>query len=174
MLVQSDISEYPIATVTVNRFKLEKNLEVVINQALYFEDMEYSSVLQFLALLVVILMSISAVEMREKQWWDYSESIQNAGKCGEKAPLYNGIVPICNPDSLKYHCCSEYGYCGSGPDYCDCPTCVDHRKDPKPSPGGDQPDDDEFGYTFKPRQKPRQRNPIEKITQSVNNVSPTI
>ncbi|CAL4151692.1 unnamed protein product, partial [Meganyctiphanes norvegica] len=48
----------------------------------------------------------------------------------------NGRVAECDPRSDK-PCCSAWGYCGSGMDgnghqYCNCPTCTDHRRAVKP------------------------------------------
>ncbi|CAL4130408.1 unnamed protein product, partial [Meganyctiphanes norvegica] len=44
----------------------------------------------------------------------------------------NGRAAECDPKSDK-PCCSAWGYCGSGTDgnghqYCNCPTCTDHRR----------------------------------------------
>lgn len=46
--------------------------------------------------------------------------------CGKSAPLYKGYYPICDPEDPGYKCCGSAGYCGSGPEYCNCPTCVDY------------------------------------------------
>lgn len=51
--------------------------------------------------------------------------------CGKTAPLYQGYYPVCDPDDPGYSCCGAFGYCGSGPDFCDCPTCVDYLKNPE-------------------------------------------
>lgn len=44
-------------------------------------------------------------------------------RCGAKSPLLLGKTAICNPEDPKYNCCSSYGYCGTGSDYCDCEFC---------------------------------------------------
>lgn len=51
--------------------------------------------------------------------------------CGKSAPLYNGYYAICDPDDPGYSCCGASGYCGSGSEYCDCPTCVNYAKNPE-------------------------------------------
>lgn len=50
--------------------------------------------------------------------------------CGKSAPLYNGYYPVCDPDDPAYACCGHYGYCGSGPEFCECPNCIDYGKNP--------------------------------------------
>jgi len=42
--------------------------------------------------------------------------------------LPNGQVAECDPDSEK-PCCSSWGYCGNGAEWCECPTCIDYRKE---------------------------------------------
>ena len=71
--------------------------------------------------------------MVEKRWWTWDESKENAGLCGKtkNVPLYNGFYPICDPEDPGHSCCSESGFCGSGPEYCDCPSCVDYAKNPE-------------------------------------------
>ena len=45
-------------------------------------------------------------------------------RCGEKAArLENGQVATCNPDDSSANCCSPHGFCGTGPDFCDCQGC---------------------------------------------------
>lgn len=53
-----------------------------------------------------------------------------AGMCGRSAPLYNGYYPVCDPDDPGYSCCGKYGYCGSGPESCDCEDCINYAADP--------------------------------------------
>ena len=59
------------------------------------------------------------------EFWDFGD---NAGRCGTGAPLKNGRIPGCNAANEKYHCCSEWGYCGSGAEYCTCAKCVDYKQ----------------------------------------------
>ncbi|XP_037026666.1 uncharacterized protein LOC119067666 isoform X2 [Bradysia coprophila] len=67
----------------------------------------------------------------EQLWWTPENSDEDLqGRCGEFAPLIGGRYAACDPDDPGYSCCSEAGYCGSGPDFCDCPGCVDHGKNP--------------------------------------------
>ncbi|KAI6241357.1 GH18 domain-containing protein [Aphelenchoides fujianensis] len=68
--------------------------------------------------------------INEKRWWTMEDGEGLAGKCGKEAPLYNGFFPVCDPNDPGYACCSPWGYCGSGPEFCDCPTCVDYGRDP--------------------------------------------
>ena len=40
------------------------------------------------------------------------------GRCGSNFPAPSGhLSSICNPFARE-HCCSHWGYCGNGPDYC--------------------------------------------------------
>ena len=66
-----------------------------------------------------------SVTMTSVECW---ESGENAGRCGAGATLKNGVIPGCNPASEQYHCCSEWGYCGTGADYCTCDKCVDYKQ----------------------------------------------
>jgi len=50
------------------------------------------------------------------------------GRCGNEFPLSNGLPAKCNPDG-GYHCCSEYGYCGSTEEHCNCAKCIDYRRE---------------------------------------------
>ena len=43
-------------------------------------------------------------------------------KCGASAPNPLGQPADCNPYSDS-PCCSEFGWCGNSPDFCDCPKC---------------------------------------------------
>lgn len=65
----------------------------------------------------------------EKRWWTPEDTKGNEGMCGKSAPLYNGYYPICDPEDPGYKCCGAAGFCGSGSDYCNCPTCVDYGFD---------------------------------------------
>lgn len=49
------------------------------------------------------------------------------GRCGNEFPLSNGLPAKCNPDG-GYHCCSEYGYCGSTEEHCNCAKCIDYQR----------------------------------------------
>lgn len=69
--------------------------------------------------------------LNEKRWWTADENETIAGMCGKSAPLYNGYYPVCDPEDSAFSCCGKYGYCGNGPEYCDCPECVDYGKYPE-------------------------------------------
>uniref|UniRef100_A0A0K0ESG1 GH18 domain-containing protein n=1 Tax=Strongyloides stercoralis TaxID=6248 RepID=A0A0K0ESG1_STRER len=69
--------------------------------------------------------------LTEKRWWTADENEKFAGMCGKSAPLYNGYYPVCDPEDTAFSCCGKYGYCGNGPEYCDCPECVDYGKYPE-------------------------------------------
>ncbi|OQV23298.1 putative Chitinase A1 [Hypsibius exemplaris] len=49
-------------------------------------------------------------------------------RCGGQAPPVDGYVATCNPDDAAVKCCSRHGYCGSGPEYCDCVGCIDYAR----------------------------------------------
>uniref|UniRef100_A0A1I7WRD5 Chitin-binding type-1 domain-containing protein n=1 Tax=Heterorhabditis bacteriophora TaxID=37862 RepID=A0A1I7WRD5_HETBA len=64
----------------------------------------------------------------DQRWWTYDDDKQDmAGMCGRSAPLYNGYYPVCDPDDPGHACCGRYGYCGSGPEFCECPECIDYK-----------------------------------------------
>lgn len=65
-----------------------------------------------------------------KKWWS-PEDGKNVGLCGRSAPLIDGFYPICDPNSESMSCCSSWGRCGSGPQYCECKGCVDYKKNPE-------------------------------------------
>uniref|UniRef100_A0A0N4YZZ5 GH18 domain-containing protein n=1 Tax=Parastrongyloides trichosuri TaxID=131310 RepID=A0A0N4YZZ5_PARTI len=69
--------------------------------------------------------------LKEKRWWTADEEEQYAGMCGKSAPLYKGYYPICDPEDIAFSCCGRFGYCGTGPEYCDCPECIDYGKNPE-------------------------------------------
>lgn len=51
-------------------------------------------------------------------------------KCGDPKQAQNPIgaeFTDCNPYS-KNNCCSEFGWCGNGPQFCDCPKCHKSKK----------------------------------------------
>lgn len=57
------------------------------------------------------------------KWWTKEDGAKRAATCGPKADKINGVQEAeCEPNS-KFNCCSPYGYCGTGPDYCDCKGC---------------------------------------------------
>lgn len=67
----------------------------------------------------------------EQLWWTPENSDKDKqGLCGEFAPLIGGRYPACDPDDPGYSCCSDSGYCGNGPNFCDCVGCVNHGKNP--------------------------------------------
>lgn len=40
------------------------------------------------------------------------------GRCGNSFPAPSGhLISVCNP-FVKQHCCSQWGWCGHGPEYC--------------------------------------------------------
>ncbi|KAH7716494.1 Protein T01C4.1 [Aphelenchoides avenae] len=66
------------------------------------------------------------------RWWTGENSGPGLqGTCGRSAQLINGYYPVCDPEDAGYSCCGPYGYCGAGPEYCDCPMCVNYGADPK-------------------------------------------
>ena len=68
--------------------------------------------------------------LKEKRWWTFEDDPNKAGMCGRSAPLYKGYYPLCDPDDPGYSCCGEFGYCGSGADFCGCKTCKDYLNNP--------------------------------------------
>ncbi|XP_074600238.1 uncharacterized protein LOC141854456 [Brevipalpus obovatus] len=67
----------------------------------------------------------------EKRWWtQYDGDGKKDRMCGKRAPLINGHYAICDPDDPGYSCCSQTGYCGSGPEFCECEGCIDFSKEP--------------------------------------------
>lgn len=67
----------------------------------------------------------------DKRWWTWDEDVSKAGMCGKSSPPYNNYYPICDPEDVGYSCCGAFGYCGTGPEYCSCPTCVDYSENPE-------------------------------------------
>merc|ERR1712203_1329373 len=63
-------------------------------------------------------------------------TVRSDRRCGKDFPLTDGSPSECLGASANY-CCSKFGYCGPGPDHCDCPECVDYRR--SSSAEGDQP-----------------------------------
>lgn len=58
-----------------------------------------------------------------KKWWTLEDGDKRAGTCGPKADKVDGVYEAeCEPNT-KFSCCSPNGFCGSGPDYCDCKGC---------------------------------------------------
>jgi len=60
------------------------------------------------------------------RWW----LVSGKPRCGYSAPDKDGLPATCNGDDPTAHCCSPFGYCGTGPQFCSCPDCVDFRKRP--------------------------------------------
>lgn len=59
-----------------------------------------------------------------KKWWTQEDGEKRAGTCGPKADKVDGTYQAeCEPNT-KFSCCSASGYCGSGPDFCDCKGCT--------------------------------------------------
>lgn len=66
------------------------------------------------------------------RWWRIEDGPELEGLCGKSAPILpNGFYAVCNPSNESSYCCSPYGHCGSGPAYCDCPNCLDYKKNPE-------------------------------------------
>jgi len=57
---------------------------------------------------------------------DESGKVRSDRRCGPEFPLSSGGVSECDGTSGN-HCCSKHGYCGPGPEHCECPGCVDYR-----------------------------------------------
>ncbi|XP_015787601.1 uncharacterized protein LOC107364687 [Tetranychus urticae] len=66
----------------------------------------------------------------KRHWTQYDDDGSKDRLCGKRAPLINGHYPICDPDDPGYSCCSASGYCGSGPQFCECEGCVDYSLNP--------------------------------------------
>lgn len=52
---------------------------------------------------------------------------QFSGKCHNNSPLINGKTATCNPYSKSYHCCSKFGWCGTGSQSCNCIGCKNYK-----------------------------------------------
>ena len=63
---------------------------------------------------------------QQKTWWTWKDGSDKSGHCGPDAPRLNGSEATCDPWSSDAFCCSAYGYCGSGPDYCQCTGCKNY------------------------------------------------
>lgn len=63
-------------------------------------------------------------------------TVRSDRRCGKDFPLADGSASECLGTSPNY-CCSKFGFCGPGPDHCDCPECLDYRR--SSSAEGDQP-----------------------------------
>lgn len=76
--------------------------------------------------------SASSGGSSKKCSWHTLDSDIEPGKprCGYSAPDKDGLPATCNGDDPTAHCCSPFGYCGTGPQFCSCPDCVDFRKRP--------------------------------------------
>lgn len=55
-----------------------------------------------------------------------ANNVRSDRRCGPEFPLDDGTPSQCDGNSAN-HCCSKHGYCGPGPDHCDCIGCVDYR-----------------------------------------------
>jgi chitinase len=66
----------------------------------------------------------------KKLWWDQSDGLHRAGRCGKLAPKVNGTFAICNPYSEDAYCCGKWGFCGAGSMSCDCVSCVNFKRNP--------------------------------------------
>jgi len=70
----------------------------------------------------------------DRQGWSSGKLWRDDYKCGNDMVwnwLDDGFTRIpaqCNPKDNP--CCSSSGWCGSGHEYCSCPTCVDYSKVP--------------------------------------------
>ncbi|KAI6182771.1 GH18 domain-containing protein [Aphelenchoides bicaudatus] len=65
------------------------------------------------------------------RWYTRDAGEGRSGRCGRLAPLFsNNETAICNPDDPNAHCCSSAGYCGNSKEHCECPGCVDFKKNP--------------------------------------------
>jgi len=53
-------------------------------------------------------------------------SVRSDRRCGKEFPLPSGLESECDGSS-ENPCCSKHGYCGPGPEHCDCPGCTDYR-----------------------------------------------
>jgi len=53
-------------------------------------------------------------------------TVRSDRRCGKEFPLEDGSPSECDGTSGN-HCCSSHGYCGPGPEHCECPGCVDFR-----------------------------------------------
>jgi len=58
-------------------------------------------------------------------------TVRSDRRCGPEFPLDDKTPSECDGESGNY-CCSKFGYCGPGPDHCDCPECVDYRTSGSP------------------------------------------
>ncbi|XP_078586802.1 plasminogen-like isoform X1 [Branchiostoma floridae x Branchiostoma japonicum] len=54
------------------------------------------------------------------------EKWRGDGRCGEDFPTPEGTPGECNPNNNR-PCCSLFGWCGEGSEYCFCLSCVDYR-----------------------------------------------
>ena len=66
-----------------------------------------------------------------KKPWLPKGTVRSDRRCGPEFPLDDKTPSECDGESGNY-CCSKFGYCGPGPDHCDCPECVDYRTSGSP------------------------------------------
>jgi len=57
---------------------------------------------------------------------DLDGNVRSDRRCGKEFPLTDGSPSECDGNSPNY-CCSKFGFCGPGPDHCDCVGCIDFR-----------------------------------------------
>ncbi|CAA9997852.1 unnamed protein product, partial [Nesidiocoris tenuis] len=49
-------------------------------------------------------------------------------RCGPTAKKVNGKMAVCDPDDDAAYCCSKWGFCGQGDDFCNCKDCINSKK----------------------------------------------
>lgn len=77
-------------------------------------------------LLIALVLFSTLVSEGDCQRTD-ANTFREDNRCGKQNPLSNGMPSTCDAKSDS-PCCSEYGWCGSGEDYCRCSKCKDFRE----------------------------------------------